>query len=245
MANAQLVHIAVRCEGPRPMADFYKRAFGVREVLSNRQAVDLWDGYLFLALNPPSANGPKGLNHFGFFVSDVDSLRPVLVAAGGSKVVARPAGRSFTDWRVLDPEKNHIDLSARGYDTIPAERLEKAPGDSGMCEIRRLVLLSNDPPKLAGFYKSVFQLQPTQESDRKAVLTDGTMELVILNLNPNPRTGLYCYGLAAKSDFRDRIDRLKAMGISVTSRPDWVDDSREQFHLADPEGNLVSVFEAN
>src|SRR5215471_2325226 len=57
----------------------------------NRRAVDLWDGYLFLAINPPSANGPMGLNHFGFLVDDVDSVRPLLSRAGASKVEARPA----------------------------------------------------------------------------------------------------------------------------------------------------------
>ena len=117
MKQAKLVHIAVRSAEPRSLASFYKNAFGLKEVLSNRRAVDLWDGYLFLAINPPSANGPMGLNHFGFVVDDVDSLRPVLSRAGASKIEARPAGRSFTDWRVHDPEGNPIDLSSRGYDT--------------------------------------------------------------------------------------------------------------------------------
>ena len=96
MKQAKLVHIAVRSEEPCSLADFYKSTFGLKEVLSNRRAVDLWDGYLFLAINPPSANGPMGLNHFGFVVNDVDSLRPVLSRAGASKIEARPAGRSFT-----------------------------------------------------------------------------------------------------------------------------------------------------
>ncbi len=129
MKQAKLVHIAVRSGEPRSLAEFYKRAFGLKEVLSNRRAVDLWDGHLFLAINPPSATGPMGLNHFGFVVDDVESLRPVLSRAGASKVEARPAGRSFTDWRVHDPEGNPIDLSGRGYNTIPAERLQNGTDD--------------------------------------------------------------------------------------------------------------------
>ena len=156
MQQAKLVHIAVRSAEPRSLADFYKSAFGLKEVLSNRRAVDLWDGYLFLAINPPSANGPMGLNHFGFVVDDVDSLRPVLSRAGASKIEARPAGRSFTDWRVHDPEGNPIDLSSRGYDTIPEERLQKQSDEQAMNAVRRLVILSQNPEQLGQFYTQAF-----------------------------------------------------------------------------------------
>jgi catechol-2,3-dioxygenase len=242
MKQARLVHIAVRSDDPRPLADFYKRTFGIKEVLSNRRAVDLWDGYLFLAINPPSATGPRGLNHFGFLVDDVDSLRPILEQAGGSKIEARPAGRSFTDWRVHDPEGNPIDLSARGYNTIPPEALEKLIEDREMCEVRRLVVLSANPPELANFYKAVFGMEPMQESANKVVLTDGVMQLVILNLNPNPLHGLYCYGLAANGTWNEKLSQLQEGGFSVTAGPDWVDEGKQQFQLRDPEGNIVTVF---
>jgi catechol-2,3-dioxygenase len=241
MKRARLVHIALRSDDPRQLADFYKRTFGVKEVLSNRRAVDLWDGYLFLAINPPSATGPKGLNHFGFLVDDVDSLRPILEQAGASRIEARPAGRSFTDWRVHDPEGNPIDLSARGYNTIPAEALEKITQNE-MCEVRRLVVLSANTSELANFYKAVFGMEPTQQSANKVVLTDGVMQLVILNLNPNPVNGLYCYGLAANGTWGEKLSQLKNAGISVMSEPDWVKEGKQQLHLRDPEGNLVTVF---
>src|SRR5919109_5492308 len=242
MKRARLVHIALRSDDPRQLADFYKRTFGVKEVRSNRRAVDLWDGYLFLAINPPSATGPKGLNHFGFLVDDVDSLRPILEQAGASKIEARPAGRSFTDWRVHDPEGNPIDLSARGYNTIPAGALEKLTEDREMCEVRCLVVLSANPPELANFYKTVFGMEPTQQSTNKVVLTDGVMQLVVLNLNPNPLNGLYCYGLAASGTWNEKLSQLQDAGISVMSKLDWVNEGKQQLHLRDPEGNLVTVF---
>ena len=242
MRQPQLVHIAVRSEDPRSLADFYMRSFGVKEVLSNRRAVDLWDGYLFLAINPPSATGPKGLNHFGFVVQDVDSLRPILSAAGASKIEARPAGRSFTDWRVHDPEGNPIDLSARGYNTIPSDRLQTDIKDGAMCRLRRLVLLSEHPSELARFYKTVFGMHALLDSANKAILTDGVMHLVILNLHPNPMIGLYCYGLEANGDWSEALRRIQDQGISVSSEPDWVNDDKKQFQLHDPEGNLVTVF---
>jgi catechol 2,3-dioxygenase-like lactoylglutathione lyase family enzyme len=239
--KAKLVHIAVRSANPRTLADFYKRAFGLREVLSNRKAVDLWDGYLFLAINPPTANGPMGLNHFGFLVENVDSLRPVLERAGASKVEARPAGRSFTDWRVHDPEGNPIDLSSRGYDTIPAERLEKTSGDGGVInELRRLVILTENPDRLAEFYQEVFGLG-ANDSAGGVVLTDGVMRLVLLKRASG--AGLYGYGLAAHGD--ETLRRLKDLDTPIASEPDWIDAGKHQMALRDPEGNLAAIFGAS
>jgi catechol 2,3-dioxygenase-like lactoylglutathione lyase family enzyme len=245
MKQAKLVHIAVRSAEPRSLAQFYQRAFGLKEVLSNRRAVDLWDGYLFLAINPPSANGPMGLNHFGFVVDDVDSLRPVLLSAGASKVEARPAGRSFTDWRVHDPQGNPIDLSARGYNTIPAERLQSGTDDRAMNALRRLVILSQNPQELARFYTMVFGMEAVKTAAHKVVLTDGVMQLVLLNLDPNPLNGLYCYGLAGNEHSDETLRRLEDSKLAFSWGPDWVDEGKRQLQLRDPEENLVTLFGMN
>ena len=50
----RLVHIAVRSKNPARLAGFYKDTFDMKIVLRGRGAVDLWDGNLFLAINPPS-----------------------------------------------------------------------------------------------------------------------------------------------------------------------------------------------
>jgi catechol 2,3-dioxygenase-like lactoylglutathione lyase family enzyme len=237
--KAKLVHIAVRSANPRALADFYKRAFGLREVLSNRRAVDLWDGHLFLAINPPSANGPMGLNHFGFLVDNVDTVRPALERAGASKVDARPAGRSFTDWRVHDPEGNPIDLSARGYDTIPAERLEKPIDDGALNAVRRLVVLTRNPERLAEFYTEVFGMA-AKNFTGGVVLTDGVMQLVLLRRGGD--AGLYGYGLAANGD--ETLRRLNELDIATAAEPDWLDAGKRQVILRDPENNLVALFGA-
>jgi predicted enzyme related to lactoylglutathione lyase len=239
--KAKLVHIAVRSANPRALADFYKRAFGLREVLSNRRAVDLWDGYLFLAINPPSANGRMGLNHFGFLVDDVDALRPVLERAGASKVDARPAGRSFTDWRVHDPEGNPIDLSSRGYDTIPAERLEQPSGDGAMNAVRRLVIRAENPERLAQFYTEVFGLKVERSESCCVSLSDGVMQLALLKREDGD-VGLYCYGLAAGEDAGALARRLEESGRAVARETDWIDRGARQMLVRDPEDNLVAIF---
>jgi catechol 2,3-dioxygenase-like lactoylglutathione lyase family enzyme len=239
---AKLVHIAVRSANPRALADFYKRAFGLKEVLSDRRAVDLWDGYLFFAINPPSANGPMGLNHFGFLVDEVDSLRPILDRAGASKVERRPAGRSFTDWRVHDPEGNPIDLSSRGYDTIPAERLEKRTEDRAMSQVRRLVILTPNPRRLAEFYVEVFGMEAVENSAHRVVLSEGVMRLALLKLDPSPGTGLYCCGLTGNENSEETLRALADGERAVAWEADWLDEGKRQLRLRDPEENLVTVF---
>jgi catechol 2,3-dioxygenase-like lactoylglutathione lyase family enzyme len=242
MKAAKLVHIAVRSAEPRSLANFYKDAFGLKEVLSNRRAVDLWDGYLFLAINPPSANGPMGLNHFGFVVDDVDALRPVLRDAGASKVEARPAGRSFTDWRVHDPEGNPIDLSSRGYNTIPHDQLQASADDRSMVAVRRLVALSPRPQELAQFYTAVFGMETIESSATKVVLSDGVMQLVLLNFEPNPEQGLYCYGFAGSENGPAALQRLASQELTISWEPDWVDGGKRQAQVVDPEANRLTIF---
>ena len=115
MKQAKLVHIAVRSAEPRSLAQFYQRAFGLKEVLSNRRAVDLWDGYLFLAINTPSATGPMGLNHFGFHVRSNEEMRARAEKAGVAPGARRPDRIPFAEYRVHDPEGNGIDISEKGW----------------------------------------------------------------------------------------------------------------------------------
>jgi catechol-2,3-dioxygenase len=123
--------------------------------------------------------------------------------------------------------------------------LEKGTENETMCEVRRLVLLSSDPRQLSKFYETVFGMKTIQKSANKVVLTDGVMRLAILNLNPNPLTGLYCYGIAAHGDWNAKLRQLQDAGVSVSKESDWLDEDEQQLHLRDPEGNLVTVFGIN
>src|SRR5262250_2265632 len=185
----------------------------------------------------PQGRGSVG--RLSVFGDDVDSVRPLLSRAGASKVEARPAGRSFTDWRVHDPEGNPIDLSARGYNTIPAERLQNELQSGAMSEVRRLVILSQNPQELARFYIEVFGMETVKAAAHKVVLTDDVMQLVLLNLDPNPVNGLYCYGLAGNENCAAALRRFEDSKLAVSWGPDWVDEGKRQMHLRDPEENLV------
>jgi catechol-2,3-dioxygenase len=70
-----------------------------------------------------------------------------------------------------------------------------------MAKLRHLALLTDQPEKLADFYKKVFELQETHRSPTGAIqLSDGEFNLTIQhtkNLKPSqnpPQVGLYHFG---------------------------------------------------
>ena len=110
-------HIAIVSSNREKLAEFYKQAFGMKQVQGEGGAIYLSDGSINLALNPHYAGRKPGLYHFGFEVEDLDILKKKLKEAGaGSEVQRRPRNRE-AEYRVLDPDGNPIDLSTHGWPT--------------------------------------------------------------------------------------------------------------------------------
>ena len=91
----RIKHIALTTQDPAKTADFYKAAFGMREIRRNpRGAVFLTDGYINLAIlnfktekdADVGAHGANfsGIHHFGFEVEDLDEAVEKLEQAAGS-----------------------------------------------------------------------------------------------------------------------------------------------------------------
>jgi len=128
-------HVAISVPNNDRVLDFHENVFGMREAtasLKNREKGGVSrfaaDGSTSLAIlqfpvdrdaEPPEGGWTVrhfkgGLNHFGFVVNDIDGLLSRLPAGSVSK---RPATRPFTEYRVLDPELNEIDISQhKGYE---------------------------------------------------------------------------------------------------------------------------------
>lgn len=66
---AKIRHIAVRSDNIPKLADFYKKAFGLKEVSRGDATVYLSDGYINLAILP-ARGAQQGIDHFGFEVDD-------------------------------------------------------------------------------------------------------------------------------------------------------------------------------
>ena len=238
----RLVHIAVRTKNLPTLAEFYKDVFEMKVVREGHGAIDLWDGNVFLAINPESRSGEKGLDHFGFLIDDLGIAKERLKEAGQmSEVTARPAGRSFADWRIHDLEGNPIDLSDRGYNTVPSDRLQKI-GNGSAPQIHHLAIYSDQPSLLTEFYKTAFGMEVSNQSEKAIILTDGKVRLVLLSRQPESKRGLYCFGFQV-SDGKGVFQRLRETRINISPEPDWEDTRKNQFRLLDPAGNLVTVSE--
>ena len=123
----RIKHIAILTPDAEALAGFYKETFQLEEVQrlesdTGRWRIFLSDGHINLAILPARADGPEGINHFGFEVEDVKAISEAAVNAGaqqGPEQVARD-GRGNEAF-IKDPFGNRVDLSVHGWPTAPVE----------------------------------------------------------------------------------------------------------------------------
>ena len=110
-----------------------------------------------------------------------------------------------------------------------------------MGQIRHIAISSDDTEKLARFYKEVFGFRPsrpTPEGRKTIYLTDGHVELAILeNTNQQNSNGLHHFGIQA-DDFDAEINRVEKL---QSAKPIMRDDAApsEQAWISDPSGNHI------
>ena len=96
---ARIKHIALTTKDPAKVAEFYKAAFGLKELRRNNGNVFLTDGYIHVAVLKTKgeesadmgAHGPHftGLHHFGIEVDDLAAAGEKLEAAQGRRLTAK------------------------------------------------------------------------------------------------------------------------------------------------------------
>src|SRR5216683_5897946 len=96
---ARIKHIALTTKEPAKVAEFYKAAFGLKELRRNNGNVFLTDGHIHVAVlthkderSPDmGAHGPNfsGIHHFGFEVDDLDEAGAKLESAHGERLTAK------------------------------------------------------------------------------------------------------------------------------------------------------------
>ena len=110
----RIAHIAILAAEPAKLAEFYRTAFGFKEVArsgESGEAIYVSDGHINLALLP-ARNRREGIFHFGIQVEDVKGAAATALAAGatGGKAELPKDGR-FAETFVLDPVGTRVDLS--------------------------------------------------------------------------------------------------------------------------------------
>jgi predicted enzyme related to lactoylglutathione lyase len=109
-----------------------------------------------------------------------------------------------------------------------------------MAQIRHIAISSDDTEKLAGFYKEVFgfrQSRPTPEGRKTIYLTDGHVELTILeNTNQQNSNGLHHFGIQT-DDLDETVSRIEKIqpGKPVARS----ESGSEEAWLSDPLGNHI------
>ncbi len=110
-----------------------------------------------------------------------------------------------------------------------------------MAQIRHIALSSDDTEKLARFYTEVFgfrQSRPTPEGRKTIYLTDGHVELTILeNQNQQNSNGLHHFGVQT-DDINTTVNRIEKI---QPGRPLIKSESNSQGDawLSDPSGNHI------
>ena len=132
---ARIKHIALTTKEPGKVAEFYKAAFGLKELRrSPNGAVLLSDGHINLAiLNHKDersldlgAHGPNfsGIHHFGFEVDDLDAACANLEAAHADRLSAKDGvdagmaggGHANFEMKWSGPDGVVIDISHTGWE---------------------------------------------------------------------------------------------------------------------------------
>jgi catechol 2,3-dioxygenase-like lactoylglutathione lyase family enzyme len=123
---AQIRHIAIASDNPFKTADFYKKAFGFREVSRNGfdpknpdvaprpSSVVLTDGYISMAILKLARDQTgvglnyEGLHHFGVVVDNLDNWTTHLEALGAPNIT------TLADM----PPSAHTEIKFRGPDNV-------------------------------------------------------------------------------------------------------------------------------
>jgi catechol 2,3-dioxygenase-like lactoylglutathione lyase family enzyme len=127
---AKLRHVAINCDDLEAAASFYSSAFELKEVgrvgdMATMGAVYLTDGTINVALikvDDPTfpAAKPKGLNHIGFVVDDVDAAVALVESHGAVAIIDPAAASGAGSWetKMRTPDGVAFDLTAHGWPGI-------------------------------------------------------------------------------------------------------------------------------
>jgi catechol 2,3-dioxygenase-like lactoylglutathione lyase family enzyme len=122
---ARIKHIALTTADPSAAAEFYKSAFGLKELRrSPNGSVFLTDGYIHVAVlrhktekdADVGAHGPNfdGVHHFGFEVDDLDEACHKLEAAHAQRLTAKDG----SDAAMRDGVHTNFEMKWSGPDGV-------------------------------------------------------------------------------------------------------------------------------
>jgi len=269
---AQIKHLAISSDNYAALGRFYEVFFGLKPSKNPRPqaAVVLYDGYLGLNINPRGEGKSAKIDHFGFEVSDLETIESrVRERYPSIEFLKRPSNRPFAGLSSHDPAGNFFDLShvsmANRTDAYTDTSLQ---GQELPARVHHFMLRAMDPAVLARFYADVYELQeqPKDAGDPRYYLSDGRITLVIAPWKISDWEGSTAelpaidhigFQIKSMDDFDATIRQITGRNRIISPRLlHGGGDEREarlqlfkrccpygEFHLADPDGNLLDVVE--
>jgi len=115
-----------------------------------------------------------------------------------------------------------------------------------MAQIRHLAIKTEEPEKLASFYKEVFGMKELYRSRGEGgsiYLTDGYFNLALLsNERQQAPNGFYHFGFQVENA-DEVIQKIKNLGISRAPKPRPKGRPYAELRTSDPDGNFFDISE--
>jgi catechol 2,3-dioxygenase-like lactoylglutathione lyase family enzyme len=246
---AEIQHLAICTKNNRRLARFYQLIFGLEESWNRFQnspyAFYMSDGYInlnCLQIRPGSSynrivDGQEimpdvGINHIGFTVKSVKDIEQRLSSLNPPvKLVASPQDGRYEEWRISDPDGTIFEIAEGGWEAGGPERLPA---------IRYVGIRSEDPERLATFYKSTGEARAIFLSAGKTAL--GLLKKTSASKNGFERVGFQVGSIdETKKRLRNAPPYLYPgePEVSVMTAPSG--DPGKSLYLKDPDGNIVEL----
>ena len=242
----RIKQMAIVCEEPERMKDYYCRWFGFGELARGSEgSVYLTDGYLNVGLlkkgpQLPEENQDLGLHHVGFHVESIEETRKRLQEFDPSiRLEKRPKEDPYSEYRIVFPEPQGfaIDISEKGYG-VKGEK--KIPG------IRHIATGDRDPERKLQFYGKVFGMREVEvgrgsvEGGKRSrgCSADGFVNICLVRRESEPRSASH-FGILMRNP-----EKLVAkIQEAYPARPElWQPDRPGvEVHIRDLERNALSL----
>jgi catechol 2,3-dioxygenase-like lactoylglutathione lyase family enzyme len=261
---AEIQHLAICTRNNRRLARFYHYIFGLEEAWNRFQnspySFYMSDGYLNLnCLQIRSGSSyntivdgqeimpDAGFNHIGFKVESVKEIEQRLAALDPPlKLVASPQDGRYEEWRITDPDGMIFEIAEGGWE---------AGGEKRLPAIRYVGVRTDDPQKLATFYRSALPIEKLRGvgaagTPASAIfLSAGTTTLGLLKKAVGTKGGIERIGFQVNSveEIKRRLRNappfLYPGEPDITIKPTASDVAGQSLYLQDPDGNTVELSE--
>ena len=263
---ARIKHAAIYTQNPQSTIAFYEKILGMKQIttaITEANRGHISDGLIGFAVLARRPGIPAGLDHFGFEVEDIETVRgrikkqyPKTITTKGLEKVP------FAVFRSHDPAGAQFDISER---TDPKVREGyKEAGWEQPRQFNHVVIRAHEPAVVADFYKEVFELFEVREPPLgdSVCLSDGKVRLLIQPTNDNSymsmRQGLDHIGFKVESLEQTKKDLAELTSSASAAAPrdiaggifghltkrDMDGCKIGQYATADPDGVVLDFSEA-